>query len=64
MLIETVLSMLTRVCHFKRQSHRAWAFFQAHLGWTVALFNILAQWNGLKPDEHGHTHLAIAQFSL
>jgi hypothetical protein len=64
MLIETVLSMLTRVCHFKRQSHRVWRFFQAHLGWTVALFNILVQWNGLQPDEHGHTHLAIAQFSL
>jgi len=27
MLVETVLSMLTVVCHFKRVTHRVWAYF-------------------------------------
>jgi hypothetical protein len=33
-------------------------------GFAVALFNVLAQWDGLLPDEHGCTHLSIAWFSL
>jgi len=28
MLVETVLSMLTVVCHFKRVMHRVWAYFR------------------------------------
>jgi len=32
MLVETVLSMLTVVCHFKKVMHRVWAYFQARLG--------------------------------
>jgi hypothetical protein len=27
MLVETVLSMLTLVCHFKKVMHRVWAYF-------------------------------------
>ena len=27
MLVETVLSMLTLVCHFKKVMHRGWAYF-------------------------------------
>lgn len=64
MLIETVLSMLTVVCHFKRLSHRVWDYFQSRLGYTLALFNLLVQWHGLQPDEHGFVHLSIAEFSL
>ncbi len=56
MIIESVLSMLTRVCHFKKIGHR--------VGWTMALFNILVQWNGIEPDETGFVHLSIANFSL
>jgi len=29
MLVETVLSMLTTLCHFKKVSHRAWAYFHS-----------------------------------
>ena len=29
MLVETVLSMLTLVCHLKKVMHRGWAYFQA-----------------------------------
>src|SRR5262249_27390814 len=31
MLVETVLSMLTLVCHFKKVMHRGWASVQARL---------------------------------
>ena len=64
MLVETVLSMLTTVCHFKKLFHRVWEYFKAHLGFMMAAFNILVQWNGLKPDENGLIHLSIAEFSL
>jgi hypothetical protein len=64
MVVETVLSMLTVVCHFKKVSHRAWQPFQARLAFTMAAFNILVQWRGLQPDENGFVHLSIAEFSL
>jgi hypothetical protein len=31
--------MLTLVCYFKKVMHRAWAYFQARLAFTMALFN-------------------------
>jgi hypothetical protein len=64
MIVETVLSMLTQVCHFKRLAHRVWVYLQAHLAYTMALFNLLVLWNDLQPDEHGRVHLSIARFSL
>ena len=64
MLVETVLSMLTYVCHFKKVMHRVWSYFKMRLGFTMALFNILAQWHGLEPDEDGFVPLSIAEFSL
>jgi hypothetical protein len=64
MLVETVLSMLTGVCHVKKVLHRTWAAFQARLAFTLAPFNLLVQWHGLKPDAHGFIHLSLAEFSL
>jgi len=64
MLIETVLSMLTQVCHFKKVMHRAVDYFQARLAFTVALFNLLIQWHGWQADESGFVPLSIAEFSL
>ena len=64
MMVETVLSMLTLVCHFKRVMHREWQYFQMRLAFTMAAFNVLAQWHGLTPDENGVIHLSIAEFSL
>ena len=64
MVIETVLSMLTTICHFKKVSHRVWAYFKARLAFTMAAFNLLVQWHGLQPDEEGFIHLSIAEFSL
>lgn len=64
MLVETFLSMLTVVCHFKHMTHRVWDYFETRLAFTMALFNLLVQWHGLQPDEHGFVHLSIAEFSL
>jgi hypothetical protein len=64
MLIETMLSMLTVVCHFKHVSHRVWHYFETRLAFTMALFNVLVQWYPLKPDEQRVVHLSLAQFSL
>jgi len=64
LLVETVLSMLTVVCHFKKVMHRGWAYFQARLAFTMAAFNVLVQWHGLLPNAAGFVPLSIAEFSL
>jgi len=64
MIVETMLSMLTVVCHFKRVAHRVWSYFESRLAYTMALFNMLVQWYGLEPDEDGFVRLSIADFSL
>src|SRR6266550_2055856 len=64
MLVETVLSMLTVVCHFKRVMHRGWACFQARLAFTMAAFNVLVQWHGFQPYASGFVPLSIAEFGL
>jgi hypothetical protein len=64
MLVETMLSMLTVVCHFKQLTHRVWDYFETRLAFTMAIFNVLVQWHGLEPDDDGFVHLSITQFSL
>lgn len=64
MVVETVLSMLTTICHFKKIAHRVWRYFESRLAYTMALFNILVQWHGFEPDENGFVPLSIAEFSL
>ena len=49
---------------FKHMAHKVWRYFEAHVGWTLALFNILVEWNGFIPDDDGFVHLSIAEFSL
>jgi hypothetical protein len=63
-LVETVLSMLTLVCHGKKVMHRVWAYFHARLAFTMAAFNLLVQWHGLRPNASGFVPLSIAEFSL
>jgi hypothetical protein len=64
MVVETVWSMMTTVCHFKKVLHRVWAYFETRLAWTMATFNLLVQWYGLDPDADGFVPLSIADFSL
>lgn len=44
--------------------HKVWTYFEAKLGFMMALFNILVQWYGFQPDENGFFPLSIAEFSL
>lgn len=64
MVVETVLSMLTGVCHFKKMRHRLWGAFQTHLAFGMALFNVLVQWHGFTPDKDGFLKLSMCEFSL
>ena len=64
MLIETVFSLFSQVCKLKHLRQRVWAYFEMRLAFTVALFNLLQQWNNLNIDEHGVSHLKLAEFSL
>ena len=64
MLVETVLSMLTTVCHLKKVAHRVADYFRMRLAFMTAAFNLLVAWNGLQPDEQGFVKLSLAEFSL
>lgn len=64
MVVETVLAMLTTVCHFKHARHRTWQGFHTRLAFTIALFNVLVDWDGVRADHDGVIHQSIAQFSL
>jgi hypothetical protein len=64
MLVETVLAMLTLVCHRKKVMPRGWAYFQARLAFTMAAFHVLVQWHGFQPNASGFVPLSIAEFGL
>jgi hypothetical protein len=64
MVIETVLSMLTRICQFKRMAHRSWTYFESHLCYTMALFNLLTEFHGLEPDHDGFVQLSIVDSDI
>ena len=64
MLVETVLSMLTLVCHCTKVMHRVWTSFYTRLAFTMAAFNVLVQWYGLQPTASGFVPLSIAEFSV
>ncbi len=64
MLIETVLSMLTGVCHLKKVFHRLADCLRMRLAFITSAFNILVQWDGLQPDESGFVKLTVAEFGL
>ena len=64
MIVETILSMLTLVDHFKKVMHRKWAYLKSRLAFTMAMFNVLVEWNGIQIDELGNVHFSLAPFSL
>jgi len=64
LLVETVLSMLTLVCHLKEVMHRGGAYCQARLAFTMAAFNVLVRWHGFQRNASGFVPLSIAEFSL
>lgn len=64
MVVESVFSLLTRVCHSKQMKIRVWEYFEMRLGYLMAIFNLLIQWGGIKVDESEVFHLSLAEFSL
>ena len=64
MPIETVYSMLTLISHTKKMMHRVIDDLETRLAFTVAAFNLLMQWHGLKPASDGFVPLSIAEFNL
>jgi hypothetical protein len=40
--------------------HRVWAYFHARLAFTMAAFNVLVQWHGLRHNAAGFVPLSIA----
>lgn len=66
MLVETMLSMVTRVCRLKHMFHRCAAYLLMHLAYVSALFNLLLALNRhLEPDVPLHNRLLkIAHFGL
>jgi len=64
MLVETVLSMLTVVCHCKKVMPRGGTYFQARLACTMAAFNVLVQWHSFQPNASGFVPLSMAALSL
>ena len=64
MAVETSFSLLTVVCNAKKIFHRAEAYIEARLAYTVAMFNIcLKLFHHLHPDESVFK-MSIAEFSL
>lgn len=64
MVVETVFSMLTRTCHFKHMAHRAWAYFESRLCYTLVLFNLLIEFHGLTLNKQGFVELSIVDFDI
>jgi hypothetical protein len=64
MMVETSFSLLTVIAHAKQIHHRAEAYLEARLAYTVAMFNVCCQlFRDLHP-EHGNFKMSFAEFSL
>jgi hypothetical protein len=64
MLVETVLSLLTRILGAKKMLERSWQGVIRHVAYLLALFNLLVDWQGQEPDAQGRVPLALATFCL
>jgi len=64
MVVEAVLSLLTRVVGRKKPSYRTWPNVAVRLAYTMALFNVLVLWNSLPVYADGNVHLSIIEFAL
>ena len=61
--VETIFSLWTTVFAGKKVRQRVWAYVHARMAWTMAAFNLWAQW-GLEVDASNFLHLARAECSL
>ena len=58
MIVETVLSMLTLVCHFKKVMHRVWAYFMSRLA-SLLSGNSLHQASRITCSKQGFEQMNI-----
>lgn len=49
MMVETVQSLLTLICHFKKTLHWVRTYIQDRLAYTMTIFILLLSWDGFKP---------------
>lgn len=65
-LIETVLSLMTRLLSLKRLSEREQGHLEAHLCFASAAFNLLVDWDcqDKRDKEAGQVRLAFPDFCL
>lgn len=52
------------VCHFKKVVYQVWAYFHSHLAYTMAMINLLVQWDGIQVDENGCVYFSLVSFSF
>jgi hypothetical protein len=64
LLVATVRSMLTVVCHCKQVMPRVWAYVHARLACTMAACHVLVQWHDFPPNASGFVPLSMAALSL
>jgi hypothetical protein len=64
MMIETVLSMLTTVRHWKHQHHWWTDYFRASIAFIIVAFHLLVPWHSYQPNAAGMSHLSSAGFNL
>jgi hypothetical protein len=64
MLVEQVFSLLTRVLHLKKVSHRSWDGLRTRLTYVLALLNTLLAWDGFPVDDDGNMTVSIANFVI
>jgi len=66
MIVETMLSLVTRVCHLKHLPQRLPIYLETHLTFVSAFFNLLLALNRLlEPDAASDDRLLkIAQYAL
>jgi hypothetical protein len=64
MLIETLFSLVHRVCHLKYLWHRATAYLDMHLAYVAALVNTLLLLNARATPHLPYPPLRLAQYAL
>jgi hypothetical protein len=62
-LVETLFSRRTTVFHGQKVRQHVWGYCRARVAWTMAAFNLWAQW-GLEVADNHFIHLSIAECSL
>lgn len=64
MTIETLFSMLTRVCDLKRIRHRAAEYIHARLAYVSAMVNVLGEFFHKSNPDHDPFKIKFAQFAI